>query len=216
MHGSGNTNVGDRNKTPSKRPGRRRAMSLQNELFLTLMRLRLGLLHQDLAYRFKTNTRQVSTIILTWIQLLYKQFGTIRNLMFSTRDKVRQRLPKCFKKYKNIRCIIDCTEVHVQSPGNFEAQGNQYYSYKGHTTYKFLVAIAPNGVILFVSDAYEGSISDKEIVCVSDFLDFLNPGDVVMADRGFLIKELLNERLVKLIIPPFWDQDIDLLYKRKP
>ena len=37
-----------------------------------------------------------------------------------------------------------------------------------------------------------------------------------MADRGFLIKELLNERIVKLIIPPFWDQDIDLLHKRKP
>ena len=178
-------------------------MSLQNELFLTLMRLRLGLLHQDLAYCFKTNTRQVSTIILTWIQLLYKQFGTIWNLMFSTRDKVRQHLPKCFKKYKNIRCIIDCTEVHVQSPGNFEAQGNQYSSYKGHTTYKFLVAIAPNGAILFVKDAYEGSISDKEIVRVSGCLDFLNPGDVVMADRGFLIKELLNERHVKLIIPPF-------------
>ena len=38
---------------------------------------------------------------------------------------------------------------------------------------------------------------------MSGFLDFLNPGDVVMADRGFLIKELLNERHVKLIIPPF-------------
>ena len=71
-------------------------MSLQNELFLTLMRLRLGLLHQDLAYRFKTNTHQVSTIILTRIHLLHKQFGTIWNLMFSTRDKVRQQLPKCF------------------------------------------------------------------------------------------------------------------------
>ena len=126
-------------------------MSLQNELFLTLMRLRLGLLHQDLAYHFKTNTRQASTIILTWIQLLYKQFGTIRNLIFSTKDKVRQHPPKCFKKYKNIRCIIDCTEVHVQSPCNFEAQGNQYSSYKGHTTYKFLVALfkyASNSVFI--------------------------------------------------------------------
>ena len=54
---------------------------------------------------------------------------------------MRQHLPKCFKKYKNIRCIIDCTEVHVQSSGNFEAQGNQYSSYKGHTTYKFLVSL---------------------------------------------------------------------------
>ena len=123
--------------------------------------------------------------------------------MFSTRDKVRQHLPKCFKKYKNIRCIIDCTEVHVQSPGNFEAQGNQYSSYKGHTTYMFLVAIPPNGAILFVSDAYEGTISAKEIVRLSGFLDFLNPGDVVTADRGFFIKELLNERHLKLITPPF-------------
>ena len=113
--------------------------------------MRLGLLHQDLAYCFKTNTRQVSTIISTWIQLLYKQFGTIRNLMFSTRDKVRQHLSKCFKKYKNIRCIIDCTEGHVQSPGNFEAQGNQYSLYKGHTTYEFLVALfeyASNSVFI--------------------------------------------------------------------
>lgn len=106
-----NSNVGDLNKTPSKRPGRRRKLSQQNELFMTLIRLRLGLLHQDLAYRFKTNTRQVSTIILTWIQLLYKQFETIRKLMFATKDKVRKHLPKCFKKYKNIRCIIDCTHV---------------------------------------------------------------------------------------------------------
>ena len=69
----------------------------------------------------------------------------------------------------------------MQSPGNFEAQGNQYSSYEGHTTYTFLVAIAPNGAILFVSDAFEESISDKEKVRLSGFLDF----DIVMADRGY-------------------------------
>ena len=116
MHGSGNTNVGDRNKTPSKRPGRRRAMSLQNELFLTLMRLRLGLLHQDLAYRFKTNTRQVSTIILTWIQLLYKQFGTIRNLMFSTRDKVRQRLRSALKSRRTSAALLTAQKFMYNHP----------------------------------------------------------------------------------------------------
>ena len=123
--------------------------------------------------------------------------------MFASRRKVKKHLPKTFKKYKNIRCIIDCTEVHVQSPTNFEAQGNQYSSYKGYTSYKFLVAVAPNGAIMFVSDAFEGSISDKEIVRQSGFLDFLEAGDVVMADRGFLIEDYLNERNVKLIRPPF-------------
>ena len=89
--------------------------------------------------------------------------------------------------------VFNQRQSETTSASNFEAQGNQYSSYKGHTTYKFLVAIAPNGAILFVSDAYEGSISDKEIVRVSGFLDFLNPREVVMAQRGFLIKELLNE-----------------------
>ena len=198
-----NSTVSNLDKTPSKRPGPKRAISPINQLFMTLVRLRLGLLHQDLSYRFGTSTRQVSTVIMTWIQLLYKQFSSLRSTMFASRSKVRKHLPKSFKKYKNIRCIIDCTEVHVQSPGNFEAQGNQYSSYKGYTSYKFLIAVAPNGAIVYVSDAFEGCISDKEIVLQSDFLDHLEPGDVVMADRGFLIEDLLNERQVKLIKPPF-------------
>ena len=44
------------------------------------------------------------------------------------------------------------------------------------------------GTILFVSDTFEGSISDKEIVRLFVFLDFLNPGDVNIADQGFLLK----------------------------
>ena len=117
--------------------------------------------------------------------------------------QLSKSLPKCLKKYKNIRCIIDCTEVQVQVPGNFQAQGNQYSSYKGYTSYKFLVAVAPNGAIVFVSDAFEGSISDNEIVKQSGFLNFLEPGDVIMADRGFLVDDLLNERQVQIIRPPF-------------
>ena len=91
-------------------------MSLQNELFLTLMRLRLGLLHQDLAHRFKTNTRQVSTIILTWIQLLYKQFGTIRNLMFSTRDKVRQHPPNPLKSTRTSAALLSAQKFMYNNP----------------------------------------------------------------------------------------------------
>jgi hypothetical protein len=92
----------------------------------------------------------------------------------------------------------------VQQPSNFAAQGNAYSSYKGHTTFKFLVAVTPNGTIVYLSDAFQGSISDKEIVRQSGFLDYLDPGDEVMADRVFFfIKDMLNDRQVKPIIPPF-------------
>ena len=72
-------------------------------------------------------------------------------------------MPVRFKRYKNIRCIIDCTEFFTQRLRHFQRQGNLYSTYKAHTTYKVLVAVAPNGAIMFVSDAYEGSVSDREI-----------------------------------------------------
>jgi len=103
----------------------------------------------------------------------------------------------------------------VQQPRNFGKQGNCYSSYKGHTTYKFLVGVAPNGSIVYLSDVYEGSISDKEIVKRSGFLDHLHPGDVVMADRGFNIEDLLMPRKSKLIIPPFWEAGTNLHHKKK-
>ena len=54
----------------------------------------------------------------------------------------------------------------------------------------------------FVSKLYSGSISDREIVNVSGFLDKLNPGDAVMADKGFSIQDLLALHDTVLIAPP--------------
>ena len=68
------------------------------------------------------------------------------------------------------------------------------------------MAVAPDGTIVDLSDAFQRSISDKEIIRQSGFLDYLDPGEEIMADRVFFfIKDMmmLNERQVKLIIPPF-------------
>ena len=54
----------------------------------------------------------------------------------------------------------------------------------------------------YVSKLYSGSISDKEIVNVSGFLEKLNPGDTVMADKGFNIQDLLAIYDTVLIAPP--------------
>ena len=56
---------------------------------------------------------------------------------------------------------------------------------------------------MFVSDAYEGAISEREIVIKSGFLDYIEAGDKVLADRGFTIQDLLAERDATLVIPPF-------------
>lgn len=173
-----------------------------NQLFLTLISLRTGLLHYDLAYRFGISAGLVSKIITTWIQFMYLQFSTLKKSMFTTREIIANNLPSCFKNLKGIRIIIDCTEFCVEQASYFEPQGHLYSSYKSHGTYKVLVGLSPTGAVMFVSDAFEGSISDVEIVKQSGFLDHLEAGDLVLSNRRFTIKKILAEKGVGLNIPP--------------
>ena len=58
--------------------------------------------------------------------------------------------------------------------------------------YKGLIGISPSGSVTFVSDLYSGSISHKQLTRRCGLLDLLEPGDSVMADTGFDIKEDLQ------------------------
>lgn len=78
-----------------------------------------------------------------------------------------------------------------------------YSSYKAHNTVKFLVAIAPNGYIMHVSDAYGGRASDKLIMRECGINDYLVRGDEVMADCGFTLEPELEVKGIKLNVPAF-------------
>jgi hypothetical protein len=67
---------------------------------------------------------------------------------------------------------------------------------------KALVGITPQGSICFVSELWGGRASDRHIVRKSGFLNYLHPGDQVLADRGFGIREELMLLNAELIIPP--------------
>uniref|UniRef100_A0A8C6SJG8 THAP-type domain-containing protein n=2 Tax=Neogobius melanostomus TaxID=47308 RepID=A0A8C6SJG8_9GOBI len=187
----------------SETSSRERRLDPINQLFLTIIRLRTGLPQNDLAYRFGISVSSVSKIVTTWIQFMYLRFSILKKPMFVTRDIVAKNLPLCFQKLKGIRTIIDCTEFFVKQASNFERQGHLYPSLKSHGTYKVLIGVSPTGAVMFVSDAYEGSISDVGIVKQSGFLDHLEAGDLVLANRGFPIRDILSKKGVHLNIPPF-------------
>ena len=68
---------------------------------------------------------------------------------------------------------------------------------------KALIAVTPAGAACFVLDLYQGCIFDPEITEQSGFLNHIEPGDVILADRGFTIQDLLFPRQATARIPPF-------------
>ena len=120
-------------------------------------------------------------------------------------------MPESFKKeYPNTRIIIDATEFAVERPSSLLSQACTFSSYKNKNTVKVLIGVTPSGAISFVSEAYEGSISDRKLIEASGLLDNLESGDEVMADKGFKIQDLLTPRGIRLNIPPFLQTKIQM------
>ena len=140
-------------------------------------------------------------IIITWANFLYLMLGSL--LIWPSREQIKQYLPEVFKgEFENIRRIIDYTEIKCQTPQDLEKQSELYSEYKSQNTFKGLVGISPNVWITFVRSIYGGSISDKEIVKSSSLIDLLEENDLIMADQGFDIQDLLAYKKVKLLVPP--------------
>jgi hypothetical protein len=147
-----------------------------------------------------------SKIFITWILFLEKELKFL--IKFATLSEMEGiSRPKCYEEMKNLRAIIDCTELYIDKPSRPSSQRNTYSQYKSRNTFKVLVSQSPLCHFNFVSNVYSGSISDKEIVQKSGFLDYLEEGDIVMADKGFNIQDLLAIQGVRLIAPPIMRKD---------
>lgn len=183
--------------------GREPVLSVQNQIFLVLCRLRQGYRELDLAHRFDISMSTVSDIFCKWIKHMDHVFSQLP--LWAPKTLIQENMPQSFIDlgYKDTRCIVDCTELFIQQPSsNLVLQSVLFSTYKNHHTAKGLVAIAPHGPITFVSDLYVGSASDIDITKDCGILDLLEPNDHVMADKGFEIQRLLDENQVRVDHPP--------------
>ncbi|CAC5415859.1 unnamed protein product [Mytilus coruscus] len=173
-----------------------------NEFIITLVRLRLALPVFVMSQLFGVFCSRVSSIFTTWMFYLYYVFKDC--IVWPSRERIKKFMPKSFKKcFPRTRAIIDCTEIFIQRPKNPTVNARTYSTYKSHNTFKFLVNITPTGAFNFISNIWGGNSSDSYITEHSGFLDFVSPGDEIMADRGFTIRDLLTERKAYLTISPF-------------
>lgn len=114
-------------------------------------------------------------------------------------------MPEIFRQrlgHDRLVCIIDCFEIYMEHPSRPLANSQCWSSYKHHETLKVLISITPTGCISFVSRAYGGRASDKFVTEDSGFIDKLQPGDVVMADRGFTMSSGIKLATGAILITP--------------
>ncbi|XP_060084109.1 uncharacterized protein LOC132563365 [Ylistrum balloti] len=173
--------------------GRPRILRAIDEFFMVLMRLRLGLLLEDLAFRFCISTSTCGDIFNRWIDFLDSQLSFL--VMWPSREAIDSNMPEIFKeKFPTTRVVIDATEIQTETPSSLQLKSLMYSDYKSHMTWKSLVGISPAGVVTYVSDLWCGSISDKQITIESGLVEMCEAGDAIMADKGFTISDLTTPR----------------------
>ena len=174
-----------------------------NRFFLTLIVLRERKTYYELSLMFNTTKKQVSNIFVTWIRFMRLQWSEISQ--WPEKDLVQFYAPRDFKKkFPSVRITLDATEIPIKKPSKPTAQQSTFSKYKNKNTVKVVVGSTPGGLISYISPAYGGSATDRQIIERSDLLKKLEPGDSVMVDKGFDIEDLLACYRVTLNIPTFF------------
>ena len=100
--------------------------------------------------------------------------------------------------------IIDGTEIAVKKPKPPIAQQSTFSTYKNRNTVKVLVGSTPGGLVSFVSSAFGGSASDRQLVERSSLLNQCEPGDSVMSDKGFNVQDFFFLSKIQKKINRVW------------
>ncbi len=91
-----------------------------------------------------------------------------------------ETMPVSFRKnFSKCVTIIDCFEVFIERPTSIKARAQTLSNYKHHNTVKFLIRIAPQGVVTFISKRWGVNLTENR-----GMLDKLSPGNLILADTG--------------------------------
>ena len=106
------------------------------------------------------------------------------------------RSPHNLGLHRNSMC---CAEVeHVRTVSHiFSLETTKYIQSVGRSGTKWKYCIT------YISELYPCSTSDKQIVLHSKILDQMHPGDLILADKGFLLHDSLPQGVKCQYVPPF-------------
>uniref|UniRef100_A0A3P9DFL2 THAP-type domain-containing protein n=1 Tax=Maylandia zebra TaxID=106582 RepID=A0A3P9DFL2_9CICH len=180
-------------------------MSLFNTVkdFLPISKKLTGFQIPASFHLFDVSHKTLSSVFTDTIDVLYARLGAL--VHWPERHCLQATMPPQFTETfgKRVAIIVDCFEIRTERPSNLKARAQTYSHYKGTHTIKYLIGITPHGAISFISRGWGGRASDKHITERCGILQKLLPGDVVLADRGFDIRDAAGMMCAQVKIPAF-------------
>lgn len=164
------------------------------QLLLTLMRLKMNLDLSLLSSLFKISVATASETFHNTIEVLHTRLVPAL-VLWPNREELQLSMPVVFRQvFGRCACIIDCFEIYIEKPRDQRAHQH---------TMKYLIGITPRGTVSFISKGWGGRTTDKHLTENCGFLDRLNPGDVILADKGFDVEDSLGLYNAQLEMPAF-------------
>lgn len=180
------------------------ALDLRRQFFVMLLKIALNFGFRDLAIRFNVSRYTVSDYFHKWIGIVHDRFFS-KVIFWPTKESLLKTMPMCFRggEFENTTAIWDCFEIQTDTPHTPSDQAGSFSYYKQRPTDKILISITPQGTVNFVSNGFCGRVSDKHVVIESNILDKLQHGELILADRGFPLEDVVATRGAKFKVPPF-------------
>ncbi len=177
-------------------------LSVPDQFFLTLVKLRVHSPNFELSRMFNVSESTVCNVFHTWICFMTLQWKELN--MWPNRELVDFFMPTDFKTvFPSTRVIIDGLECPIKKPKDAITQQVTFSQYKNRNTAKAVVGSSPGGLVTFITDVYGGSTSDRQIIERSGLIQLCNANDSVMADKGFNVQDLFAPFDIHVNIPTF-------------
>nr|XP_022310617.1 uncharacterized protein LOC111115974 [Crassostrea virginica]XP_022310618.1 uncharacterized protein LOC111115974 [Crassostrea virginica] len=111
------------------------SLSIENQLLIVLMKLKLNLRDTDLAHRFCVSRTTISNIFNTLLNALPEMlYVGVVDTCFPSQLKCKGSMPKSFAEFSSARASMDAIETTQDISGHLDTQAMAYSSYKSQHT----------------------------------------------------------------------------------
>ena len=131
----------------------------------------MNYLFKDIAYNLNVSVSTIQRSFHTTLDILYARLHFL--IHWPECEDLIKLMPMSFCKEFGTQVVVifDCFELFTERPSSVLNKVFTYSNYKYHQTVKYLIGIAPHGVVTFISEGWGGRASDKHITEKSCVLD---------------------------------------------